>query len=111
MMKETLKKIATIEGVFSCFLVDKEGEVIDYYGNEGLDPSIVAAAVASVSVDLSTQMNIPEDFSITVLAEEKNLFIITQKNFILAVFTKPSVDTGKIRFEIKRGAKVISKEL
>ena len=56
-------------------------------------------------------MSIRDDFSITVLAGNKNLFIVTKKNFILAVFTDPEIDTGKIKFELRKGAKAISEEL
>ena len=110
-MKEIMKKIVALEGILSCCLVDKEGEIIEYSGENKIDESLAAAMIASISRELSTQMAIPDNFSITVLAEERTLFIITHKNFILAVFTTPDIDTGKIRFELRKSVKDISQAL
>lgn len=111
MMKEIIEKILTIEGVVSCYLVDKEGEIVEYVGKSNLDESLVSAVIASISKELSAQMNIKDNFSITILAEKQTLFVVTQESFILAVFTDPKIDTGKIRFEIRKAVKVISEEL
>lgn len=104
-------KIVSIDGVLSCYLVDKEGEIVGQVGNDKLDKSLVSAVIAAITKELSTQMDIADNFSITVMAEKKTLFVVTQKNFILAVFTDPDIDTGKIRFELRRSVKAISEEL
>jgi predicted regulator of Ras-like GTPase activity (Roadblock/LC7/MglB family) len=111
MMESLIKEIVAIEGVFSCYLIDREGEIVGYGGKSELDESVVSAIIASVSKELSTQMNIKDDFSITILAVNKNLFIVTKKNFILAVFTDTKIDTGKIKLELLKGVKAISEEL
>jgi predicted regulator of Ras-like GTPase activity (Roadblock/LC7/MglB family) len=110
-MKETMEKIVTIDGVLSCYLVDREGEIVGSAGKNKLDKSLVSALIASMSKELTTQMDIQDNFSITILAAEKNLFIITHRNFILAVFTSPNIDTGKIRFELRKSVKEISEKL
>lgn len=104
-------KIVSIDGVLSCYLVDKEGEIVGQVGNDKLDKSLVSAVIAGITKELSTQMEISDNFSITVMAKEKILFVVTQRNFILAVFTEPDIDTGKIRFELRRCVKTISEEL
>jgi len=111
MMENLIKEIVAIDGILSCYLIDREGEIVEYVGEDELDESVISALIASISKELSTQMNIKNDFSITVLAGGKNLFIVTQKNFILAVFTDVKIDTGKIKFELRKGVKTISKEL
>ncbi len=111
MMKKIIENILTTEGVVSCYLVDREGEIVEYVGKSKLDESVVSAVIASISKELSTQMNIKDNFSITILAEKQTLFVVTQKNFILAVFTDPKIDTGKVRFELRKAVKSISEEL
>jgi predicted regulator of Ras-like GTPase activity (Roadblock/LC7/MglB family) len=110
-MEEAMGKIVSIDGVLSCYLVDREGEIVEQVGNDKLDKSLASAMIAAITKELSTQMDIADNFSITVMAQKKNLFVVTQKNFILAVFTDPDIDTGKIRFELRRCAKSISEEL
>jgi predicted regulator of Ras-like GTPase activity (Roadblock/LC7/MglB family) len=110
-MEEIMGKVVSIKGVIACYLVDREGEIIGQMGNDKLDKSMSAAVIASVTKELSTQMNILDNFSITVMARKKNLFIVAQKNFILAVFTNANIDTGKIRFELRRCVKAVSEEL
>lgn len=110
-MEEIMQKILSIDKVLSCYLVDKEGEIVKFLGEDELDRSLTSALIASISKELSTQMDIQDEFSITVLAEEKTLFIVTRRNFILAVFTGPEIDTGKIRFRLKKEVKAISEEL
>jgi predicted regulator of Ras-like GTPase activity (Roadblock/LC7/MglB family) len=110
-MESLIKEIVAIEGVFSCYLIDREGEIVGYGGKSKLDVSVVSAMIASISKELSTQMNIKDDFSITVLAGNQNLFIVTKKNFIMAVFSDTKIDTGKIKLELLKGAKAISEEL
>ncbi len=104
-------KVVSIDGVISCYLVDREGEIIGQMGSDKLDKSVASAIIAAITKELSTQINIADNFSITVMAEKRNLFVVTQKNFILAVFTDSNIDTGKIRFEIRRCVKAISEEL
>lgn len=111
MMKDLIKDIINIDGVYSCYLIDREGEIIGYDGEGKLDESVVSATIASISKELSTQMNIKDDFSITILSEDENLFIVTKKNFILAIFTDTKIDTGKIKLELLKGVKAISEEL
>jgi len=111
MMENLIKEIVAIDGIFSCYVIDHEGEIVGYDGGSELDESVISATIASISKELSTQMSIRDDFSITVLAGNKNLFIVTKKNFILAVFTDTEIDTGKIKFELRKGAKAISEEL
>jgi len=110
-MKKTMEGVRSIDGVLSCYLVDREGEIVEQVGNDELDKSLTSAVVAAITKELSTQMGIENNFSIVIMAQEKNLFIVTQKNFILAVFTEPNIDTGKIRFELRRCVKSISEEL
>jgi predicted regulator of Ras-like GTPase activity (Roadblock/LC7/MglB family) len=110
-MKEIMEKIVAIDGVISCYLVDREGEIVGSAGKNNLDKSLVAALIASMSKELTTQMDIHDNFSITILAAEKNLFIVTHGNFVLAVFTSPNIDTGKIRFDIRKSVKEISEKL
>jgi predicted regulator of Ras-like GTPase activity (Roadblock/LC7/MglB family) len=110
-MEEIMGKIVSIDGVLSCYLVDKEGEIVGQLGKDKLDKSLVSAVIAAITKELSTQMDIADKFSITVMAKKKTLFVVTQKNFILAVFTDPDIDTGKIRFELRRCVKTISEEL
>lgn len=110
-MEEIMEKIVAIDGVLSCYLVDREGEIVGFAGKSKLDSSLVSAIIASMSKELTSQMDIRDNFSITILAAEKNLFIVTQKNFILAIFTSPNVDTGKIRFELRKSIKEISEKL
>jgi predicted regulator of Ras-like GTPase activity (Roadblock/LC7/MglB family) len=109
-MEEAMGKIVSIDGVLSCYLVDRDGEIVGKVGNDKLDKSLVSAIIAGITKELSTQMNIADNFSITVMAKEKTLFVVTQKNFILAVFTDSNIDTGKIRFELRRCVKAISEE-
>ena len=109
-MEEAMGKIVSIDGVLSCYLVDRDGEIVGTVGNDKLEESLVSAIIAGIAKELSTQMNIADNFSITVMAKEKTLFVVTQKNFILAVFTNPNIDTGKIRFELRRCVKAISEE-
>jgi predicted regulator of Ras-like GTPase activity (Roadblock/LC7/MglB family) len=110
-MEEIMAKIVSIDGALSCYLVDREGEIIGYVGDDKLDKSLASAIIAGITKELSTQMGITDNFSITVLAKEKNLFVVARKNFILAVFADPNIDTGKIRFELRGCVKAISKEL
>lgn len=110
-MEEIMGKVVSIDGVISCYLVDREGEIIGQMGSDKLDKSVASAIIAAITKELSTQINIADNFSITVMAEKRNLFVVTQKNFILAVFTDSNIDTGKIRFEIRRCVKAISEEL
>jgi predicted regulator of Ras-like GTPase activity (Roadblock/LC7/MglB family) len=110
-MEEIMGKVVSIDGVISCYLVDREGEIIGHVGGDKLDKSMTSAIVAAITKELSTQMSIADNFSVTVMAEKKNLFVVTQKNFILAVFTDSNIDTGKIRFELRRCVKAISEEL
>jgi len=56
-------------------------------------------------------MGITNNFSMAVMAKEKNLFLVTQRDFILGVFADPDIDTGKIRFELRRCVKAISEAL
>jgi predicted regulator of Ras-like GTPase activity (Roadblock/LC7/MglB family) len=109
-MEEAMGKIVSIDGVLSCYLVDRDGEIVGTVGNDKLEESLVSAIIAGIAKELSTQMNIADNFSITVMAKEKTLFVVTQKNFILAVFTDSNIDTGKIRFELRRCVKAISEE-
>ena len=109
-MEEAMGKIVSIDGVLSCYLVDRDGEIVGTVGNDKLEKSLVSAIIAGITKELSTQMNIADNFSITVMAKEKTLFVVTQKNFILAVFTDSNIDTGKIRFELRRCVKAISEE-
>lgn len=104
-------KIVSIDGVIACYLVDKEGEIVNQVGNDKLDKTLASAMIAAITKELSTQMDIENNFSISVMADKRNLFIVTQKNFILAVFTGPDIDTGKIRFELRRCVKAVSEEL
>jgi predicted regulator of Ras-like GTPase activity (Roadblock/LC7/MglB family) len=110
-MEEIMKKIVAVDGVISCYLVDREGEIIGFAGKSKLDKSLASALIASMSKELTTQMDIKDNFSITILAAEKDLFIVTQKNFVFAVFTSPNIDTGKIRFELRKSIKEISEKL
>ena len=110
-MEEIMGKVVSIDGVMSCYLVDREGEIVGQVGDDKLDKSMASAVIAAVTKELSTQMSIADNFSITVMAQKKNLFIIAQKSFILAVFTNSNIDTGKIRFELRRCVKAISEEL
>ena len=109
-MEEAMGGIVSIDGVLSCYLVDRDGEIVGTVGNDKLEKSLVSAIIAGITKELSTQMNIADNFSITVMAKEKTLFVVTQKNFILAVFTDSNIDTGKIRFELRRCVKAISEE-
>ncbi len=111
MIKAIIQKIVSLDGILSCYIIDREGEIIEYVGKKKLDEFIVSAIIASISQELSTQMDIKNNFSITIMAEENNLFIVTHKDFVLAVFTDPKIDTGKIRFELRKGVKAISEEL
>jgi len=110
-MKKIMEGIGSMDGVLSCYLVDREGEIVEQIGSDKLDTSLAAAVIAAITKELSTQMGIEDKFSIIVMANEKNLFIVTQQNFILAVFTDSNVDTGKIRFELRGCVKAISEEL
>jgi predicted regulator of Ras-like GTPase activity (Roadblock/LC7/MglB family) len=110
-MEEAMGKIVSIDGVLSCYLVDREGEIVGRVGNDKLDKSLVSAIIAGITKELSTQMDIADNFSITVMSDKKTLFVITKKNFILAVFTDPNIDSGKIRFELRECVKAISEEL
>ena len=110
-MEEAMGKIVSIDGVLSCYLVDRDGEIVGKVGNDKLDESLVSAIIAGITKELSTQMDIADNFSITVMAKERTLFVVTQKNFILAVFTDPDIDTGKISFELRSCVKAISEEL
>ena len=110
-MKELMGKVISISGVLSCYLVDREGEIVESVGNDKLDKSLASAVIAAIAKELSTQMGVTENFSITIMAKKKNLFIVTQKDFILAVFTNTNIDTGKIRFELRDCVKAISEEL
>jgi len=111
MIKKIIQGIVSMDGILSCYLVDREGEIVEYVDENKLDESVASAIIAGISQELSTQMNIKDNFSIIIMAEENNLFIITQSNFILAVFTNPKIDTGKIRFELRKSVKAISEEL
>ncbi len=110
-MKKMMEGIGSINGVLSCYLVDRDGEIVEDAGNDKLDKTLASAVIAAITKELSTQMGIENNFSIIVMAQKKNLFIVTQKNFILAVFTDPTIDTGKIRFELRECVKAISEEL
>ncbi len=110
-MKKIMEGIVSIDGVLSCYLVDREGEIVEYAGEDKLDKSLVSALIAAIPKELSTQMGINNNFSINIMAKEKNLFLVTQRDFILGVFTGTDIDTGKIRFELRRCVKAISEEL
>ncbi len=110
-MKKIMEGIGSMDGVLSCYLVDREGEIVEHIGSDKLDTSLAAAVIAAITKELSTQMGIEDRFSIIIMANEKNLFIVTQQNFILAVFADSNVDTGKIRFELRGCVKAISEEL
>jgi predicted regulator of Ras-like GTPase activity (Roadblock/LC7/MglB family) len=110
-MKKTMEGIVSIDGVLSCYLVDREGEIVECAGDDKLDRFLVSALIAAITKELSTQMGIKNNFSINIMAKEKNLFLVTQRDFILGVFTGTDIDTGKIRFELRRCVKAISKEL
>jgi predicted regulator of Ras-like GTPase activity (Roadblock/LC7/MglB family) len=110
-MEEIMKEVVLINGVISCYLVDREGEIIGHVGSDKLDKSMASAIVAAITKELSTQMSIADNFAVTVMAERKYLFVVAKKNFILAVFTDSDIDTGKIRFELRRCVKAISEAL
>ncbi|MBN1695558.1 roadblock/LC7 domain-containing protein [candidate division WOR-3 bacterium] len=110
-MKKIMEEIASIDGVLSCYLVDREGEIVENAGDDKSDKSLVSALIAAITKELSTQMGINNNFSISVMAKEKNLFLVTQRDFILGIFTVTDIDTGKIRFELRRCVKAISEEL
>ncbi len=110
-MKKIMDEIVSIDGVQSCYLVDREGEVVEYAGEDKLDKSLASALIAAITKELSAQMGITNNFSMAVMAKEKNLFLVTQRDFILGVFADPDIDTGKIRFELRRCVKAISEAL
>jgi predicted regulator of Ras-like GTPase activity (Roadblock/LC7/MglB family) len=73
-MKKIMEGIVSIDGVLSCYLVDREGEIVENAGDDKLDKSLVSALIAAITKELSTQMGINNNFSISVISRYAERF-------------------------------------
>jgi len=110
-MKEILDDLISTKGVLGCYIVDKEGSIVDFKGAENIDENLISALVAEISNEIANQMNIPGNFSISALAGNGSIFMIAKKDFILTLLSTSDVDTGEVRLKLRRGAKLIAELL
>lgn len=110
-MKEIMKDLIAPKGVLGCFIVDREGAIVDFLKKGEFDETLISVMVAEISNEIANQMKIPANFSIFVLAEKGNIFMIAKKDFLLTLLTEPDVDTEEVRLKLRRGSKSIAKLL
>jgi predicted regulator of Ras-like GTPase activity (Roadblock/LC7/MglB family) len=110
-MKEVMRDLISPTGVLGCFVIDKEGEIVDYLCKKSINETLVSALIAEVTNEIANQMQITAEFSIFSMAENGNIFMIAREEFILTVITAPGVDTGKVRLKLRRGARLIAELL
>ncbi|MCK4420817.1 roadblock/LC7 domain-containing protein [candidate division WOR-3 bacterium] len=108
-MKEIMKDLLSTGGVSGCIITDREGELIDFLGDGGIDDTLVSALIAEITKEIEGQMKIPTDFTISALANNGNIFMTVRKDFILVLLTEPNADTGEVRLRLRRGAKLLAK--
>lgn len=110
-MREIIKDLISIKGVQGCYIVDREGSIVDFVGGENIDENLISAMVAEISNEIANQMKIPDNFTISALANNGSIFMIAKKDFILALLTTTDVDTGEVRLKLRRYSKLISESL
>jgi len=110
-MKDIMKNLISSKGMLGCYVVDRDGAIVDFLGKKDIDEVLISAMAAEISNEIANQMRIPANFSISALAENGSVFMIAKKDFVLALLTEPDVDTGEVRLKLRRGSKSIAKLL
>lgn len=110
-MEEILKNLISIDGVISCFVIDREGEIIDFDGEEEIDIDFFSALIADIANEVKYRMEIPHNFSLLVFGGERKIFFSASQNFILALLADKSADTGEVRLGMNRGTTSLTKIL
>lgn len=110
-MREIIEDLISIDGVLGCYIIDREGSIVDYKGGKNTDENLISAMVAEISNELANQMKIPDNFTISAMANSGRIFMIAKKDFILALLTTTEVDTGEVRLKLRRCSKLIAESL